>query len=167
MSQEKKTQKEFSNSYQYQKYWAQKNGFRNPRQIRLDRGIDVIKDQWRVKTEYTECDPTAVPIPFAPNYFITPMGVIWCFSERRGLWLIISQQSHKSGYKAFQPYINGKRYVKYVHRAVCSAFYGDRDANYEAHHEDGDKHNNILANLEWLPKAEHRSLRAGMKYRKG
>lgn len=148
----------FKTSYEYHKHIANKKGYRNPREYRKDIGIDTVKDEWRVKQRYDECDPTAKEIPFAPTYYATPEGVIWCYSEWRKCWLIIAQQSHKSGYKAFQPYIDDKRRVKYVHRGVCAAFYGDRDGSYEAHHINGDRHDNTLDNLVWMGKDEHRRM---------
>ena len=150
--------KGFKSQYEYQKLLAQRKGFKTPRDYRVSIGTDIVKDEWRVKDIYNECDPTAVPIPFAPDYYITPMGVIWCYSKRRGEWLVISQQTHKSGYCAFQPYIDGKRRVKYVHRALCAAFYGDRDNNYEAHHINYDRQDNTLDNVVWMAKDEHRSM---------
>jgi len=154
----------FKNEYEYQKSLAIKKGYRTPGEYRLAKGIDTIKDEWRVKNRYAECDPTAVEIPFSPGYYITPEAIIWKYAEKRECWLIISQQSHKSGYKAFQPYIDGKRHVKYVHRAVCAAFYGDCDGSYEAHHINGNRHNNTLGNLKWMPKDEHRRMKKN--YRK-
>ena len=131
------------------------------RDYKLKKGIEDIKDDWRIKQRYTECDPTAKEILFAPGYYVTPEATIWTYSKWKKCWLIISQQEHKSGYKAFQPYINGKRCVKYVHRAVCSAYYSDCDNSYEAHHINGDKHDNTLDNLVWLLKDHHRRLRRG------
>lgn len=150
--------KGFKTSYQYVKHLAKKKGYRTPGEYRKAKGIDVIKDEWRIKQRYDTCDPAAKEIPFAPTYYATPEGVIWCYSEWRKCWLIISQQPHKSGYKAFQPYCNGKRCVKYVHRAVLSAFYGDRDSAYEGHHINGDRHDNTLDNLVWMERDEHRRM---------
>jgi len=149
----------FKNEYEYQKSLAIKKGYRTPGEYRLAKGIDTIKDEWRVKNRYDECDPTAVEIPHAPGYYATPEGVIWKYAEKRGCWLIISQQSHKSGYLAYQPYCDGKRCVKYAHRSVLAAFKGDRDSSvYECHHIDGNRHNNNIDNLKWLSKDEHRKM---------
>ncbi len=149
----------FKSSYQYHKHIANKKGYRNPGEYRKDKGIDVIKDEWRIKQRYNECPSSAVEIPHAPNYFATPEGVIWCYSEWRKCWLIISQQPHKSGYLAYQPYCNGKRCVKYSHRSVLAAFKGDRDSSaYECHHIDGDRHNNNIENLMWMERDEHRAM---------
>lgn len=142
-------------------------GFESVHEYHIARGWKSIKDETRIKEYYDEMDPTAVEIPDIPGYFVTPEGVIWKYNNHKYKWAIIRQQSHKSGYKAFQPYINGKRCVKYVHRGVCSAFYGARDRGYEAHHINGDRHDNTINNLVWMPKAEHRSLRKGTKYNKG
>ena len=151
----------FKTQYEYQTHWVQTQGYKNIRDYRLAKGIDVINDEWRVKDVEDGCPDSANEIPFAPGYFITPEGVIYNKSRMRKKWIIIKQQVHKSGYCAFQPYIDGKRHVKYTHRALMAAFYGDRDNNYEAHHIDGDKQNNTLENVIWMDKYEHRCLARG------
>ena len=151
----------FKSQYEYQTAWINKHGYKNPREYRLSKGIDEIKDEWRVKDIEDSCPDNANEIPFAPGYFITSDATIYHKSRMRKKWIIIKQQVHKSGYCAFQPYIDGKRHVKYVHRALMSAFYGDRDNNYEAHHMNRDKQDNTLENVIWMDKYEHRSLARG------
>ena len=156
----------FKNYYEYQQNWARKKGYESMYDYRVKCGIVKITDEWRVKDIEDGCPEEANEIPFAPGYFITPDATIYHKSNLRKKWIIIKQQTQRTGYNVFQPYISGKRYVKYVHRAVCSAFYGDADSTVEAHHIDGDNSNNHLDNLMWMDKWEHRSLRQGAKYNK-
>lgn len=151
----------FKTQYEYQTDWCKRNGYKNLKDYRLAKGIDVITDEWRVKDIEDGCPNEAKEIPFAPGYYIMPDSTIYHKSRMRKKWIIIKQQVHKSGYCAFQPYIDGKRHVKYVHRALMAAFYGDRDNNYEAHHQNGDKQDNTLENVVWMDKYEHRRLARG------
>lgn len=172
----------FKNVYEYQLYRVQQRGFKTIAEYNnfrlkqqghdrgmydyfLANGILDIVDQNKVKDYYEDKCPTAVEIPDIPGYFITPLGEIWkCRTMFKGdKWHIIKQQAHKSGYKAFQPYLNGKRCVKYVHRALCSAFYGARDASYEAHHKNGNTHDNTLDNLVWVERDKHRAMPRGKR----
>ena len=148
----------FKSSYEYNLYRAKQRGYNSLHEYKLENCSNYeVKEEWRVKDKYQVCDGNAVEIPFAPGYYITPEGIIWK-QHKMGHWIILSQQPHKSGYLAFQPYVDGKRRVKYVHRAVCAAFYGDRDGSYEAHHINGDRHCNTLNNLTWMSKDEHRRM---------
>lgn len=174
----------FKSSYDYQLYRIQQRGFNsiseyNNHRLKnqgyerglydymLDKNLVTLTDEWRIKEYNEDRCATAVEIPDIPGYYITPMGEIWKYRELTagGKWHVIKQQSHKSGYKAFQPYIDGKRHVKYVHRALCSAFYGARDASHEAHHINGDRHDNTLDNVVWMTRDSHRRMKRG-KYNK-
>lgn len=151
----------FKNYYGYQNNWAIKKGYESIDDYRVKNGLRVIKDEWRVKDIEDGCPDNANEIPFAPGYFVTPDAVIYHKSKLRKKWIIIKQQTQKSGYNVFQPYIDGKRHVKYVHRSVLSAFEGERDGGYECHHIDGDNSNNHIDNLMWMDKYEHRCLARG------
>ena len=149
----------FKSCYEYNLHLAKKKGYKSLHEYKLDHVNNYeVKEEWRIKNRYEECDPSAVEIPHALGYFATPEGVIWK-QHKMGHWIIISQQSHKSGYLAYQPYCDGKRCVKYAHRSVLAAFKGDRDSSvYECHHIDGNRHNNNIDNLKWLSKDEHRKM---------
>lgn len=155
----------FRNYYEYQTDWVQRKGFKDVRDYRLKTGKEEITDEWRVKKIEDGCPNNAKEIPFAPGYFVTPDATIYHKSKLRKKWIIIKQQTQKSGYNVFQPYIDGKRHVKYVHRGVLSAFEGIRDGGYECHHIDQDNSNNHIDNLMWMDKYEHRCLARG-KYNK-
>ena len=105
----------FRNYYEYQQDWARKKGYESIDDYRLKNGLRVVKDEWRVKKIEDGCPDNAKEIPFAPGYFITPDSTIYHKSKFRKEWIIIKQQTQRTGYNVFQPYISGKRHVKYVH----------------------------------------------------
>jgi hypothetical protein len=149
---------EASQSYVDMMKTVRKKGYNTFWEYLKGEGHYEIKDEWRIKTVYEDKDELAIEIPDIPGYYITPFGKIWKHSPKLKGWIMLSQQAHKSGYMAFQPYIDGKRKVKYVHRTLLSAFYGPRDASFEGHHIDADRHNNTLDNLVWMDKAKHRRM---------
>ena len=118
------TRQGFKTQYEYQMAWVNQMGYKNPRAYRLAKGIDEITDEWRIKDVEDGCPNNAREIPQIPGYFITPDATIYHKSRMRKKWIIIKQQTQRSGYNVFQPYCDGKRYVKYVHRSVLSAFEG-------------------------------------------
>ena len=159
--------KGYKNYNHYIKDLAKRNGFDSIREYQLHKNwVPQPTDEARLLDPKNQMDPTAIPIPDIPGYYITPMGDIWK-QRNSGKWIMLKQQAHKSGYKAFQCYIDGKRYVKYVHRTLCSAFYGERDASYEAHHINADTHDNTLDNLVWMKKEKHRAMPRGPYKKRG
>ena len=92
---------------QYYLERAKTLGFETVREYHIARGWTSIKDETRIKEYYDEMDPTAVEIPDIPGYFITPMGVICKYNNLKYQWAIIRQQTQKTSYKVFQPYIDG------------------------------------------------------------
>ena len=156
----------FKNYYEYQQNWARNAGYESVHDYRIKNGIVVIKDKWRQIKPVDGCPDNARELPEFPGYFVTPDAVIYHKSKLRKKWIIIKQQTQKSGYNVFQPYLDGKRYVKYVHRNVLAAFEGVRDEGYECHHIDGDNSNNHIDNLMWMERDEHRRQKRG-NYNKG
>jgi hypothetical protein len=150
-------------AYQYREVYAQNKGYKNFYQLGVDKNYKFYPDKnseeiFRFKEEHVTQPDGIREIPDIPGYYATAEGAIWHFSERRDRWIEISQQTQKSDYRVFQPYINGKRHVKYCHRAIHNAFYGEVMEGYEVHHRDGDKTNNRASNLTSLPKEEHRRM---------
>ncbi len=45
------------------------------------------------------------------------------------------------------------------HKLMLNAFVGDCPESFESHHIDGDRSNNILENLEYVPKLKHESIK--------
>ena len=159
------TQNEFQQAY------AKNKGYKNFYQLGRKKGykwpnIKTRPEQtFRIKEEYNNKPDGIKEIPNIPNYYATEEGQIWCWSNRRNCWINIAQQTQKSLYKVFQPYINGKRCVRYSHIAIHNAFHGLCPANHEIHHIDRDNTNNHASNLMCMPKDDHRRLKRG-KYKK-
>lgn len=58
------------------------------------------------------------------------------------------------GYLKCSLRVNGKTYVRYIHRLVAESFL-DVIEGYEVNHIDGNKLNNDLSNLEWVSRSEN------------
>lgn len=147
-------------SYSYNKVMrtVKEQGFETFHKYRLAKGHYEIKDEWRIKERFEALPDDAQPIPQCLGYYATTEGEIWKHSPKLKCWIKISQQAHKSGYLACQPYVDGKRRVKYSHRLIASAFYGDMGKDYDVHHIDADRHNNHIDNLEWMERNKHRRM---------
>mgnify|MGYP002634910305 CR=1 FL=1 len=87
---------------------------------------------------------------FSEFYSVTQYGDI--ISKRRNK--IMSQRTHKNGYKEIELTINKKRVVRYIHRIVAAAFIGSIK-KMQINHKDGDKTNNNVNNLEIVTAREN------------
>lgn len=58
------------------------------------------------------------------------------------------QYNNLTGYKFHQLYLNGKMFNKNIHSLVAEAFLENKDGFNYINHIDGNKHNNIVSNLE-------------------
>jgi hypothetical protein len=124
-----------------------------------------IKDKWRVLTTYNKLPDDAREIPGFPSYYARPNGEIWRDTINNsvnvvpGKGKIIKLKDRFNsvcGYHQVQPYVNGKRKVKYVHRLVLAAFKGEPEGNKnEAHHIDANTSNNHIDNLMWVTRLEN------------
>jgi len=125
-----------------------------------------IKDKWRVLEKYDSLPDDAREIPGLPSYYARPNGEIWrdtinhpeC-ADQPGNCKIIKLKDRFNpvcGYHQVQPYVNGKRKLKYVHRLVLSAFKGEPEGTKnEAHHIDANTSNNHIDNLMWVTRLEN------------
>lgn len=52
---------------------------------------------------------------------------------------------------------DGRRFTRYVHRLVAKAFYDGWADDLEVNHDDTDKSNNYVGNLEWVTHAENQA----------
>jgi DNA-binding transcriptional regulator YiaG len=59
------------------------------------------------------------------------------------------------GYLGVSISLNGKPKRHYVHRLVASHFLTEKNKNFVVNHKDGNKHNNILSNLELLSRGDN------------
>ena len=60
-----------------------------------------------------------------------------------------------SGYHQVILSVDGVYYRRYVHRVVAEAFIPNNGMKPEVNHKDGNKHNNVVSNLEWVTKSEN------------
>lgn len=109
----------------------------------------------------------------APNYEVSNLGRV-----RRALpgvntapGRILTQRANRNGYMVCQlssgnPNANKNRKVwRTTHRLVLEAFVGLRPEGFSGNHINGNKADNQLGNLEWVPVAENNlhALRTGLR----
>lgn len=70
---------------------------------------------------------------------------------------VFEKHKNKNGYLIVYVRINGKRYVKYLHRLVAEAFIPNPDNKSEIDHIDGNKENNKVENLRWVTRKENQN----------
>jgi hypothetical protein len=94
------------------------------------------------------------------NYYASELGDI----KRIGGYPLKQKTKH-NGYMEVALHIGGKQISRYVHRLVCSAFYGDIPKKMVVNHLDGNKSNNNLSNLEVTTQSENNkhSFATGLK----
>ena len=158
------------NSGQWQIAYANNHGYKNPYHMMVEKGYKnkPHREKYLLHEEFQVCPDEIKEIPSAPGYFATREGVIWCYSNKRKAWIVIKQYSNpkNNGYCSLQPYIDGKKYIKYAHRLIAEAFHGEIPEGYEVNHKDRDVTNNCIDNLEILPMNVHRALRRNRKSKK-
>lgn len=88
-----------------------------------------------------------------PDYEVSSAGLV-----RKGERLLCPQV-HPWGYTLVYITARPKQLKVYVHRLVAEAFLGEGPPGCEVDHISGDKTDNRLINLRWLPRAENRRLR--------
>jgi hypothetical protein len=93
--------------------------------------------------------------PTFPDYYINEEGKIFTNSKKRGGWIEIATQLTKGGYYTVQPYLNGKRYMRYIHSLVAETFIGPRPIGMEIDHIDADKSNNKASNLQYITRKQN------------
>lgn len=61
----------------------------------------------------------------------------------------------KKGYKVVDLYRNSERVTRRVHRIVAEAFVPNPEGKTQVNHKDGNRHNNVASNLEWVTASEN------------
>lgn len=79
----------------------------------------------------------------------------------------IGKHDAGSGYLQAILSVDGTYHRRYIHRLVADAFVPNRNSKTDINHKDGDKHNNIASNLEWVTKSENALHRARVMGKKG
>ena len=98
-----------------------------------------------------------LPIEGFSDYLITSQGRVLSLKDNHGNDRIKELKPCKipNGYMQVTLYKNGKRYAKYVHRLVATAFIPNPEDKPEINHIDEDKSNNCVTNLEWMTHKEN------------
>lgn len=79
----------------------------------------------------------------------------------------IGKHDAGSGYLQAILSVDGKYHRRYCHRLVAEAFVPNVEGKLEVNHKDGNKHNNIASNLEWVSKSENALHRSRVLKKKG
>ena len=90
-------------------------------------------------------------------YMVSDMGNVLSLGGRKGSepMKVLRQSLMSSGYKKVCLRKNGAAKNVSVHRMVAAAFVPNPNNKSEVNHKDGDKHNNMASNLEWVTKSEN------------
>ena len=102
-------------------------------------------------------------IPGFSDYQASDLGRIR--SQKSGTWKLLRQTPHpNTGYLIVSPRVGGKYFARSVHRLVAAAFLGKANG-LDVNHINGNKHDNRLANLEYLSRGDnHRhAYRSGLR----
>lgn len=97
-----------------------------------------------MKEEYREIDGF-------PNYEVSNLGNVRSIKRNK----IKEPGSDHNGYLKVDLYKNSKRSTKKIHRLVADAFLPKDPQRSDINHKDGNKHNNVVTNLERCTKSEN------------
>lgn len=92
-----------------------------------------------------------IPVKECGNYLVSKEGKVFSLLTMKE----IKTFKLKLGYYAFEMRINGKRKVKYLHRALAELFVENPNNKPNVNHIDGVKTNNNIENLEWVTQKEN------------
>ncbi|MBM3984018.1 MAG: hypothetical protein FJ304_27870 [Planctomycetes bacterium] len=92
-------------------------------------------------------------IPGFPDYQAGSSGGIR--SRKRGDWNVLRPTAHsRTGYLVVSLRVGGRYVARSVHRLVAVAFLGEANGR-DVNHKNGNKHDNALANLEYLSRGDN------------
>jgi hypothetical protein len=89
------------------------------------------------------------------DYEVSNLGRVRRATPGRRTWpgRLMKPLKMKIGYLQVKPTIEGKNVQTYVHWMVAEVFLGPRPPDTDINHIDGDKTNNVVANLEYVSHA--------------
>lgn len=99
------------------------------------------------------------------NYLITANGDVISLNYTRDRKPIkLKTRKNHRGYHLVGIHVDGKCYVKQVHRLVATAFIPNPQQKPQVNHIDGNKDNNCVDNLEWVTEKENieHAIRTGL-----
>lgn len=97
-------------------------------------------------------------VPGFDDYWVSNEGAI--VSLKRGKHITLNPIAASNGYAVVK--IGGK--LKSIHRLVAQLFVPNSEFKPQVNHLDGNKHNNLASNLEWVTSKEnmHHAMREGL-----
>lgn len=97
-----------------------------------------------------------------PNYRISNDHIV----QNKKTGRILKQCDNSSGYPSVNLYNENGRSTKSVHRIVAETFVDGYEEGLVVNHRNGDKHENVPKNLEWVTPSENElhAHRTGLKY---
>ena len=111
---------------------------------------------------------TVRSIPDFPKYAASRCGRIFSFTAKsKGAEL--RQSTTAKGYKVVNVYINGIRFLRFVHRLILETYIGYCPEGFQCRHLNGNKDDNRLRNLCWGTPSDNikDKLKHGKKYNQG
>lgn len=96
-------------------------------------------------------------IPSIPHYEASDLGRVRRIAPGRGARVdrILTLRALPTGYLLATLNMDGKAYIRLVHRLVAEAFLGTCPDGREVNHRDSDKTNNRPSNLEYVTRSEN------------
>lgn len=93
-------------------------------------------------------------------YQVSNSGKVRSYAGHKGFGrrtepIYLKEREISGGYKQVTLSKDNKRYQKLVHRLVAQAFIPNPKNKPEVNHIDGDRGNNVFANLEWVTRSEN------------
>ena len=88
---------------------------------------------------------------FRGRYSVTKDGRVWSNVSNK----FLVNNAGTKGYMRVCMYLDGKNYVKKIHRLVAETFIENPQEKVQVNHIDGDKNNNNINNLEWCTNTEN------------
>lgn len=125
-----------------------------------------MKDSLGCKGVVSYCDPKTIkiiwkPIPELDGYYASNLGTIKRINNdgyEKNIKFYTNKTSVGTYLVCWIRINTGHKKHFSIHQLVCLAFHGfppSRIIQYEVNHKDGNKHNNIPSNLEWVTRSEN------------
>lgn len=131
----------------------------------MNRFLDIFIQQyeyeaWFIDSDYEEEE--WLVIPGFPRYMISNFGRVWSTIREQ----FLKPHPDKDGYLYVMLYNNGIGTNKWIHRLIAENFIPVETGRDQVNHDDGNKQNNSIDNLEWCTLTENRrhAFRTGLQH---